>query len=46
MSETRDLIEIEYLNLAYYEELKTMMIGVYASLENVYWERIQVVQIF
>ncbi len=39
MSESTDSIEIQYLTLDYYDALKEMMIGVYASLENSYWDK-------
>lgn len=36
-----DSIELKYLTLDFYDELKHMMKGVYASLENSYWEKAQ-----
>lgn len=41
MSTATGIIELKPLDLAYYDELKEIMKGVYSSLENSYWERKQ-----
>jgi predicted amidohydrolase len=38
MNTGTDSIDLKYLTLDYYDELKVMMQGAYASLENSYWE--------
>lgn len=41
METVSESIELKYLDLKYYEELKGLMMGVYHSLENSYWTKAQ-----